>query len=230
MKTSPIFFCLLPFLLFSCGEQGVEEDEPQLGNPNAYSWSQAIRTPQTYSEEEMQVATRVCKAFQTKRAFVAGLNQDVIMDFSLNFERCGRANGAEQEVTARMRVDRTGQLELTNPSRNVGLLEDVLTDTHPRIKPFCDDVLAGRAPTNTIRDGLLQFQVTFFQASDYEWVQIAEFKERDGSYYPYLIERAAVSTSYGPLPENTHGFVKIRGVRRPCPDNNASSSQVQEWL
>lgn len=230
MKTGLWSISLISLVLFSCGEKGVEEDKPQLGNPNAYSWSQAIRAPQTYNEEEMQVATRVCKAFQSKRAFVAGLNQDIIMDFSLNFERCGRANGPQQQVSARMRVDRSGQLELSSASRNVGLLEDVLTDVHPRIKPFCDEVLAGRAPSNTIRDGLLQFQVNFFQASNWEWVQIAEFKERDGNYFPYLIERASVSTSYGPLLENTHGFVKVRGVNRPCPDGRTTSSQLQEWL
>lgn len=216
--------------LSSCGEQGVEEDKPQLGNPNAYSWNQAIKPSQNYSEGEMEVANRVCRAFQQKRSFVVGLSQDLRMDFKINGANCGRANNPELTTTARMRVDRTGQLELVSESRSTSLMEDVLSDVHPRIKPFCDDVLAGRAPANTIRDGLLQYQVTFFQASGYEWVQIAEFRAEGSNYLPYLIERAAVSTSYSDLPENTRGFVKIRGVRRPCPNRQASSTRTQEWL
>lgn len=221
----------LSLLAFSsCGEKGVKEDQPMLGNPNAYSWSDAIKPAEKYSEGEMEVAKRVCESFQQKRSFVVGLGQDLVMDFRVNGANCGRSDNPEQTTTARMRVDRTGQLELVNQTRGVNLMEDVLSDVHPRIKPFCDEVLAGRSPSNTIRDGLLQYQVTFFQASGYEWIQVAEFRAEGSNYLPYLIERAAVSTSYSDMPANTRGFVKIRGLRRPCPNRQASRTQTQEWL
>lgn len=232
MKTLLLSSLLTLLFLASCGEQGAkEEEEPNLGNPNGYGWSEAIRPSQNYDEGEMEVATRICKAFQTKRSFVQGLGQDLRMDFRVTGTNCGRADNPERNATALMEVDRAGQLELVNQTRGVRLMRDVLSDLHPRIKPFCDEVLAGRAPANTIRDGLLQYQVTFFQDRDsgFEWVQIAEFKEEGTTYLPYLIERAAVSTSFGNLEARTHGFVKVRGVLRPCLNRRTSSIQTQEW-
>lgn len=222
------FICLICLSLFSCGQQQEAEEEPQ-GNPNNYTWTQPMRVPQTYGEEEMKIATDVCRAFQEKRALV-NANGTLDMDFRLTEQNCSAGTGVERRASGRMQALRDGQLRLTNLSRGTQLYSDVLSDQHPKVKNFCDLVLRGEAPSNTQRDGVLRYQVTFFRQAGFDYIQIAEFRESNGIYFPYLIERASVFTATSTTNRNNYGFVKVRGVNTPCANRASTNTVLQEWL
>lgn len=223
------FFCLICLSLFSCGQQQEAEEEPQ-GNPNNYTWTQPMRVPQTYGEEEMKIATDVCRAFQEKRALV-NANGTLDLDFRLTEQNCSAGTGVERRASGRMQALRDGSIRLVSLDRRASLYEDVLTDRHPKVVNFCDLVLRGEAPSNTQRDGTsLRTQVNFFRAQGFDWIQIAEFRKSDGRFFPYLIERASVFTVTSTTNQNNYGFVKVRGVNTPCANRASTNTVLQEWL
>lgn len=227
--TSSLIF-LLSFALFqSCGNQSEAEESLPQGNPNNYSWTQPLKAPVNYTQEEMGIANTVCQALQKKRAFVTA-NGTLNMDFSVTERNCGVQTDIEKRVSGIMRADRSGSLRLTNQTRGATLFEDVISDQHPKIKNFCDLILRGEAPSNTVRDGALRYQVTFFRQLGFDWIQIAEFREIGNNFYPFLIERMSVLTTTSNSPENSHGFIKLRGVNTPCADNLNTKTVMQEWL
>lgn len=216
--------------LVGCGNQGEAEESGPQGNPNNYTWNQAMKPQQTYGEEEMEIATSVCQALEKKRAYVASQGQ-LEMDFKVTDRNCGVQTNTERRATGIMRVDRSGVLKLTNQTRGVSLFSDVLSDKHPRLSSICDSVLRGVAPSNTIQDGTsLRYQVNFFRQIGFDWIQIAEFRVRGNSFFPYLIERVQVVTPTSTAAANVQGFVKLRGVNTPCADNANSKTVFQEWL
>jgi hypothetical protein len=225
-----MFLTLSLFLFFSCGNQGEAEDQGPQGNPNNYTWTQPMKTPTSYGEEEMEIATGVCQALQKKRAFVSAQGS-LEMDFKVTQRDCGVQTNTERRATGIMRATRSGELQLTNTTRGVSLFGDVISDRHPKVKDFCELVLRGEAPNNTQRDGTeLRYQVNFFRQASYDWIQIAEFRRRGSTFYPYLIERVSVVTPTINSSANLQGFVKVRGVNTPCADNVNTKVVLQEWL
>ena len=113
-------------------------------------------------------------------------------------------------------------------SSSSDLVSDVYSDEHERLAYICDAVLSGTAPTNTIEDGSLRYQVSFFTDSGHEWLQVAEFSDQGGVFYPYLIEIAGIVTPYSGANSDTYGFTKVRGINRPCSDDS-TSYVIQDW-
>lgn len=233
MKRISNLLIMLSLLFFSaCGDQSADEEKDSnlLGNPNTYTFSDPIRAAAEYDEGEMVVAKSVCEAFQRKRGRITTGGGSVQFNLKVTSQTCAIARPTEQRTLGTITQDRAGDLTLRAGSRSVTIMNDVLSDQHPRIKKICESVLADTPPQNTIQDGTLRYQVNFFQAADYEWVQIAEFGETNGTYFPYLIERAAVITEYAIEDRGEIGFVRSRTTNRPC--NNLTRGQflTQEIL
>lgn len=226
MKRTSNLLLLLTLLIFSsCGEQKADEEKDQdlLGNPNNYTFREPIRAATEYDAGEMVVAKSVCEAFQRKRARITTGGGSVQFNLKVKNQTCNITGPTEQRTLGTITQDRAGDLTLRAANRSVTVMNDVYSDQHPRIKKICESVLAGKAPQNTIQDGALRYQVNFFQAASYEWVQIAEFSEFNGTYYPYLIERGAVITEYAREDRGEIGFVRSRTANRPC--NNLTRGQ-----
>jgi hypothetical protein len=223
---------ILALLLIGCGKkEAKEEEKPLLGNSNSYQWTQPIRPGKTFDEGEMQVAKSVCQSFQRKRATLSSRGGRLTLDYSVKRKECFSTSEAITSGTGVMSLNRAGDIRLVSQTRGVSLFEDVLTDLHPRLQGFCSKVLSGVAPNNTVRDGsFLRYQVNFFQAAGYEWVQVVEFKDINGQFYPYLVERVAIVTAYTDLNEQAYGFAKRRTVYGTCGSGIESNYTGQEWL
>ncbi|MCF8059029.1 MAG: hypothetical protein K9K67_07020 [Bacteriovoracaceae bacterium] len=229
MKCFLLIFVLLAFV--SCGPKKAKEEEvPLLGNSNDIQWSQPIKPRKQYDEGEMKVAKNVCQSFQQKRATLSALGGVLNLDFSVKTKECLINGETVRPATGVMTSSRAGEIRLESQTRGVTLFTDVISDNHPRIKGFCSSVLSGVAPDNTVQDGLIRYQVNFFQAAGFEWVQIAEFVEVRGQYYPSIVDRVAVVTDYSALKKDAYGFVKYRTLNRPCAGSNVGNYVMQEWL
>lgn len=222
-----VLWIILTGLIFSSCEKNEEKPEEVKGQQNLYSWNQEMKAAVTYKDDEMEVARNVCQAFQSKKVFVTRVGGVVNLDFNVTNLACGTRQTSTSQVQATLSDRRSGGLVLEPETRNSQLLTDVLSETHPKLQSICSQVLSGIKPSNTFGTGVINYQVNFFQATGYEWVQIAEFEKRGDKFYPYAIERSAVSTEYGPHGSQTTGFVKIRTLNRPC-SNNTTTYVTQE--
>lgn len=218
-------------VISSCGEKKQEDEQLQgVQNVNAYDFKTPMNDEELLTEDEFDIAKNICSSFQNMRAFVSSQSSGLNLDFRVEKKLCGNSSTSEHQEGAKLNYSRSLGVSMTANSRSSSLATDVLSDQHQRLSGICSSVLAGNRPSNTITDGVLKYQVNFYSVNNFEWIQIAEFKKNDeGIYYPYLIEKAGIVTSYSSSRTETHGFTKYRAVHRPCP-NKTSTYTLQEWL
>lgn len=232
MNRSTLFTLIISLVFISCGKKGAKKDEEKelLGNRNEYSFNQEMKPEETYDVGEMAVAKSVCEAFQNKRAYLASEGGRIQFNLRVKSTTCNDSVEQTQDTLGTMTQNRAGEISLSASRNNISILDDVLTDKHPKVKPFCDSVLANDPPSNTRRDGSnLRYQVNFFQASGYEWLQIVEFRTVNGKFMPYLIERAGIITNFSD-DRAIRGFSRYRALNYPCSNRNRGRYTSQDIL
>lgn len=229
MSKSFLTIIALSLVLFSCGEQNSEETPDVVGNNNPYNWLEPLKASSQLGEDELAIAKRVCQSFQKKRAFLARQAQGLVLDYRVSEKVCGQEDPSVERGQGRMMMNRDGNLSLSNLNPSTPIFTDVLSDQHSKIEPFCDQVLAGINPQNTRTVAPFRHQISFFTEVERDWIQIVEFQSRNGTFYPFIIERSSIVTPTTTDNQDQHGFVSIRAVNRPCSDFS-NQFIMQEWL
>ena len=226
-----IYLSQLCLLLTSCGELlDLDSDKQELlGNPNSYTFLEPIRASKTLTEGEMVVAKRICDSLKQKRELLAVQGRPLTLNLSVKSKDCSSQAEEEQRGQATINYTRNGDLSLSVSDRNLPVENDVLSDKHPRLESICNSVIAGSSPQNTISDGDLRYQISFYQTTTYEWIQIAEFTNVDNRFMPYLIERSAIITSYSRETGGV-GYARSRTFNRPCQGSLQTQYVIQEIL
>ena|GEM_PF-3506363 len=232
MLNKKYFLILLPLFLLSCGEKKAEEKKEP--NPNPVSWNQPIKPAQNLNDTEVEIGKRICLSFsEMKITLQDRFGGRRSLSLSMKEKSCSTIGENDYKTSADIVLVRGSGVQM-EANRSGRIIEDVLTDTHSRLNKFCSALTSElgaseKTISNTVQEGALRYQVNFFQASGYDWVQIVDFKVRGTDYFPFLTDRAAVITPYNTtaLPLN-HGFSLSRTIAKPCSD--LSTSYLSQFL
>lgn len=227
MVNKKCVFILLPLLFSSCGEKKVEEKKNP--NPNPVSWNKPIGPAQNLNDIEIDIGKRVCLSFsEMKINLQDSFGGRRSLNLSMKEKSCSIIGESDYKTSADIVLIRGTGIQMEG-SRSGKVIEDVLTDTHSRLNKFCSaltneaDTEEGEGISNTVQEGALRYQVNFFQASGYDWVQIVDFKVRGNDYFPFLTDRAAIITSFNTTAKPiNYGFSLSRTIAKPCADLTTS--------
>lgn len=213
----------------SCNKQDSEEEVIVVPNTNEYNFTTPMRAETILSDGEFRVAKNICESFESMESRLQGSGGSLGLRMQIRNKTCIQNSSSDYNADARIVSSRGNGIRLEPASRTTQTFTDVLSVGHPRLGPFCQSVLNGVKPDNTIESGNLRYQVTFYEGKDFEWLQIVEFKALNGRFMPFLIEKSAIITPYARVNRENIGFTRSRTLNTPC-SGTQTAYQFQLWL
>ena len=221
---------LIALCLFSsCGKEDAKEDAAIIPNNNEYNFTTEMRAETLLSDGEFTVAKNICESFESMESRLQSVGGSLSLRMQVRNKTCTQIGDSTYEAGARIVSSRGSGINLNLSSRTTQTFTDVLSVGHPRLSPFCKSVLNGVNPSNTVKNGNLRYQVSFYERENFEWVQIVEFRPVNGRFMPYLIENSAVITPYANVNRENLGFTRSRTLNTSC-SGGQSAYQFQLWL
>jgi len=221
-------FSLL-FLTIGCNKQDAKKEEVLIPNTNDYNFTTEMRAQTLLSDGEFTVAKNICESLELMEGRLQSLGGNMSLRIQVRNKTCNQISDSQYEADTRLVSTRGAGINLVPASRTTQTFTDVLSVGHPRLSPFCQSVLNGINPSNTIKNGNFRYQVSFYEASSFEWVQIVEFRPENGRFMPYLIEKSAIITPYANVNRENLGFTRSRTLNTPC-SGTQTAYRFQLWL
>ncbi|MDC1174333.1 hypothetical protein OAT67_02985 [Bacteriovoracaceae bacterium] len=208
----------------SCGDAFKKNDDAPKQPPTFSGWSAQMSAPKLIENEEFTLGREVCSSLLAKASKLRTYSSnDLVFNFNLKQKKCFQST-IDRIASATMKNKGDDDYEYTSNSRsNEIFFEKILTNKDSRLDSFCEVILdsSNKSVNNTKTIGLNRLQVTFYEAQKKYWVQITEFATgSDSKFYPYLVERIQVLTSYDAPNNDVIGFIPERAQSRPCSDKS----------
>ena len=202
------FFTTILALMISCGK--TEEE-----NNTVQGFSQLnTDDAKELNDEQKTTASRMCIALTAKRISVERDYEGDTRFF--NFKRfkkdCGSAEVGLRDASATLTSPLPGEQGVFKPVANItdGFFASIITEDHPLVRDFCDDVVANRSVLDLIVvDGNYQKYVI---ANGNTLEIITYQREEDGEYYARRIDQFTVSLNR----DNNQGFLTSRASGTYC--------------
>ncbi len=215
-----LFLTTFLALVISCGK--TEEETPVVQGFSQLNTDDA----KELTDEQKTTASRMCVALTAKRISV---QRDYEGDrrffiFKRFKKECGSQEVALEDASATLTSPLPGEPGQFKPLGNLsdGFFSSIITEDHPLVKDFCDDVVANRSVLDLIVvDGNYQ---KYIIAGDSTLEIITYQRESDGEYYARRIDQFTISLNR----DNNQGFLTSRASGTYCAQESTETKYYRQ--
>lgn len=193
-----------------------------------------IQKERIYTDSEMVIGRRICKALKNKRQLFEGVtNQAEAFRFKGEYKGCAMTYPQNlAEFSATISNATTSDLQyIATSSRPYDYFKDVVTDQNGAMKTICENLAASSSVSNTTLNGSSYVIVNLLISEGFDRFEATKLsKDASNNYKAVSSEAVNILTQTSQIIPKFFGVEKERTLYLPCSNSSETSYNKQTWV